>query len=155
MNELRIPKRRTPIEIADPSGEVHRYAVFLGDLAREHAGVERVSDLLNGSEEFFPVLDPESDAIAILGKSQISVAWVEPELEELEDHAPGEECVEVEIRLVGGRRVRGRLAYGAPPGRARLVDFLNRAPSFIALVDGGRIALVNKRRIFSVAQVQG
>ena len=53
----------------------------------------------------------------------------------------------MEIRLVDGQRLRGLFAYVQPEGRSRLTDYLNDAPTFLRLLQGDMVALINKRHV--------
>ncbi len=155
MNELRVPKRRTPVEIQLHHGAIHHYAVFLGDFAHDHSGPERLSDLLNGTGDFVPAYDLESDAMTFLNREGVLLARL-PGHVELED---GEQQTlptehDVEIVLDDGAKLRGLVSYVLPPDHSRLIDFLNDAPLFFRLLEETSVALVNKRHVTCVALVE-
>lgn len=150
-----MPKRRTPVEIQLRHGVIHRYAVFLGDFAHDHSGPERLSDLLNGSGDFVPAYDLESDAMTFLNREGVLLARL-PGHVELED---GEQQTlptehDVEIVLDDGEKLRGLVSYVLPADHSRLIDFLNDAPLFFRLLEQTSVALVNKRHVSCVALVE-
>jgi hypothetical protein len=155
MEELRVPKRRTPVEIQLPGGAVHRVAVFLGDFAHDHAGPECLSDLLNGPGEFVPAYDLDSDTMTFLNRAGIAVArlpgYFEPESSE-QHTLPTEH--DVEIILNDGAKLRGLVSYVLPPERCRLIDFLNDAPLFFRLLEQSTVSLVNRRHVALVGLVE-
>jgi hypothetical protein len=155
MNELRVPKRRTPVEIQLRHGVIHRFAVFLGDFAHDHSGPERLSDLLNDSGDFVPAYDLDSDSMTFLNREGVLVARLpgHAELEVAEQLTLPTEH-EVEIVLEDGARLRGLVSYVLPPDHSRLIDFLNDAPLFFRLFEQTSVALINKRHVASVALVE-
>jgi hypothetical protein len=155
MNELRVPKRRTPVEIQLRHGVIHRFAVFLGDFAHDHSGPERLSDLLNDSGDFVPAYDLDSDSMTFLNREGVLVARLpgHAELEVAEQLTLPTEH-DVEIVLEDGARLRGLVSYVLPPDHSRLIDFLNDAPLFFRLFEQTSVALINKRHVASVALVE-
>jgi hypothetical protein len=146
MEPLRVPKRRVVIDVAFADGESHRVAVFLAELASAHGGQERVADLFNGGQEFIPAVEVEGGAMTFLVRQSIAVVRSdEPLWERDEVNLPDEH--EVEVLLESGQSVRGLLSYVLPPERCRVVDYLNEAAPFFALLEDGRTALVNKRHV--------
>jgi hypothetical protein len=155
MDELRVPKRRTPVEIQLRHGVIHRFAVFLGDFAHDHSGPERLSDLLNDSGDFVPAYDLDSDSMTFLNREGVLVARLpgHAELEVAEQLTLPTEH-DVEIVLEDGARLRGLVSYVLPPDHSRLIDFLNDAPLFFRLFEQTSVALINKRHVASVALVE-
>jgi hypothetical protein len=148
-DELKVPKRRVQVEVLLPGGGMRQVTVFLSDFASHHGGPERLSDLLNGPDEFVPALDAQTDTMTFLGRGSIAAARVAPEWE-IDPALAGSEEHEVEITLVEGMQLRGTLRYALPPGRTRLLDHLNDAQSFVRLEERDNIALINKRHIARV-----
>ena len=98
MDPLRIPKRRTEIEVTFADGSVRKVAVFLAEQASRHGGEERVRDLLESSAYFVPGIDREGDGVAFLAKDSIAVVRTdEPPWERDEVNLPLEH--EVDVRL--------------------------------------------------------
>lgn len=148
MEELRVPKRRVPAQVVLPGGEVREVSVFLMSEVPEYSAGERLSDLLNSDAKFIPAQDVATGSITFLNSVAIAVARtdVEHELRE-EDRLTILTEHEVEIRLVDGQRMQGLIVYMQPESRTRLNDYLNDAPPFIRLLQGERVALVNKRHV--------
>jgi len=152
-DDLRVPKRRAQVEVLLPDGSAREVTVFLAEFAPRHSGPERLSDLLNAADDFVPALDVAADAMTFLNRHGIAAARVGREWE-LAEEAPSGEKHEVEITLVGGTTLRGTVTVVLPPGRTRLLDFLNDAQPFLRLAESEKIALVNKRHIARVAKVK-
>lgn len=151
MDDLRVPKRRIPVEVLLPGGATRSMALFLSEVAADHTGQERPSDLLNGGDDFVPAFDEASGAMTFLNRSAISALRLEPALDEDQDEEvsiPTEH--EVEVQLREGTALRGLVSYLRPVERSRLVDFLNEAPPFFRLREGSALTLVNKRHVARV-----
>lgn len=152
MEELRVPKRRVGIEVVLPGGAARRVAVFLADAAADHAGAERVADLLNGAAEFFPALDEADGSVGFLHRAAVAIVRFPRDLDADDGDAltlPTEHVVEV--GLTDGTAVQGLVSYVRPPDRARLVDVLNEPAPFLRLLEDGGVALVNKRHVARVS----
>jgi hypothetical protein len=145
VDRLRIPKHRGEVEVTGPDGETRRFSVFLAERTN-HGGPERVVDLLNGPREFLPAIDCKTDAITFLVRSSIAVARVEGPLWDVDElNLPLEH--EVEVVLASGQMIAGLISYVLPVENCRVVDYLNDPAPFLALVEGERVALVNKRHV--------
>lgn len=151
MEELRVPKRRVPVDVVLPGGVAQNVFVFLSEAAPGHDGPERLADLLNGTDPFIPAQVANGGGMTFLHRISIAVARVAPEfdLEAGEAVSPDTEH-EVEITLVDGTRVQGRVGYSLPPERARLVDFLNLCEPFFRVVEPDAVALVGRAHVARV-----
>ncbi len=152
-DELKVPKRRVQAEVLLPGGGSRQVTFFLSDFAPNHNGPERLSDLLNARDEFVPVVDAVTDSVSFLGRHTIAAARVGREWEISEQLAGAEEH-ELEITLIDGSALRGKVSFVLPLGRTRLLDFLNDEQPFIELVEREKVALINKRYIARVAKTK-
>jgi hypothetical protein len=152
VNDLSVPKRRVEVELALAGGERRRVVLFVAESTHEHAGPERVSDLLSRGEAFFPAADAATREMSFLSRDAVALARVpraaEPgDADELT--IPTEHEVVVELR--DGTRERGIVSYVLPPERSRLVDFLNDpAPFFRLLTSPDELLLVSRRHVARV-----
>jgi len=145
VDRLRIPKNRGDVEVTGPDGETRPYSVFLAERT-SHGGPERVCDLLNGAREFLPAIDCKTDAMTFLARSSIAIARVAGPLWDVDElNLPVEH--EVEVVLSTGQVIAGLISYVLPVENCRVVDYLNDPAPFLALVEGERVALVNKRYV--------
>jgi hypothetical protein len=135
-------------QIVLPGGETRDVFVYLSEATPERSGGERLSDLLNTGVRFLPAMDALTATMLLVNASSVAVARVdaahepreEDELNILTEH-------EVEVRLVDGQRLQGLITYVMPEGRARLTDYFNEAQPFLRLVQGPKVALVNKHHV--------
>jgi hypothetical protein len=152
-DELKVPKRRAQVELLLPGGGSRQVLVFLAEFAGSHAGHERLSDLMNGPNEFLPAVDLTTDTMSFVGRAGIAAARVGREWESSYGLGDAEEH-EVEITLAGGTTLRGIVQFELPPDRSRLLDYLNDVKPFVRLDEGEKVILVNKRHIARVAKVK-
>ncbi|WP_232293234.1 hypothetical protein [Stigmatella aurantiaca] len=148
LEEFRIPKRRVPAQLVLPGGETRQVHVFLNEATPGIPQGERLSDLLNGESKFVPVSDVARETVTFVNSASIALAWVEAahELREEERLTILTEH-EVEVRMVDGQKLQGLVTYLQPNDRSRLMDYLNGTPSFLRLIQGERMALINKRHV--------
>lgn len=149
MERLRIPKRSVEVELLLLGSGRQRVTVFLGEFSSEHAGSERLSDLLNGSADFLPAVEYGGGRLIFLGRSCIGAALVAGEEEPTDDATLPTEH-EVRVVLIDGQELEGALSFVRPTDRSRIIDFLNDAPAFFPLLIAGQVALVNKRSVAHV-----
>jgi hypothetical protein len=151
MDDLRVPKHRIPVEVLLPGGASRRMALFLSEVAADHTGKERPSDLLNGGDDFIPALDEETNAMTFLNRSAVAALRVDAAHDvdaDEEISLPTEH--DVEILLQDGTRLRGLISYLRPLQRSRLVEFLNEFPPFFRMFEATTLALINKRHVVGV-----
>src|SRR2546423_4232108 len=149
MDPLRVPKRRSEIEVTFADGSVRKVAVFLAEQASRHEGEERIGDLFESAEYFVPCINQEGDNVTFVAKDSIAVVRTdEPPWERDEVNLPVEH--EVEVCLRGGTVLRGLLSYVLPPGSSRPIDYLNGPSRFFTLIEEGRVALVHKTHVLEV-----
>ena len=151
MEELRIPKRRVPVEVSIPGIGWRKVVVFLSEFASTHLGAERVSDLFTGPNEFIPAYDPEKNEAVLFRRDGVLGVRASLDLEpptEATHTVPDEH--ELEVFLDDGTSVRGLVTYVLPPDRARVIDFLNEAPRFFRMQEQDRAVLINKLHVTHV-----
>jgi hypothetical protein len=148
---LAVPKRTAAVRILLDDGSEGAYALFLAGHASHRDGPEEVADLLEEGTRFLPVRDLGAGGIAFLRCDAIAVVEVDATTggDDPFALAPTEQH-EVEVRLRGGRTVRGFVAYVLPPDRARVLDHLNEPGAWLALHGEGVLRLVHKRHVTRV-----
>ena len=145
MEDFRVPKRAVLVDVTRPDGATSQVEVYLSEYASNHVGGERVSEILN-SGLFVPARDPARNKINFLNSSRVVIARVDREVEADDDASahtiPAE--FEVEVTLTTGKTVQGLLTFVLPPDRSRVLDYLKACPKFIPLIEGDRVALINR-----------
>lgn len=155
MTDLRVPKRRVPVQVffttGSPPLSVH---LFLAEYASQHAGAERVEDLLNGPQAFLPAFDVVANATTLLNRDAVVVARmtreVTDDLPDFDTVAPAEHVQSVEVVLRDGNRLLGRVRYVRPEGQDRLSDVLNEPDPFLAVETDDSLAFVRKKHVARV-----
>jgi hypothetical protein len=155
----RVPKHKVSVELTMSGRLPTRANLFLSELAESHSGVERPSDLLNGEDTFFPVLDPEGSMV-LLHRDAVMVLSVPFDAEFAEDDPrttalKAEEAVSVNVLVVleDGTSQEGTVTYLMPDGQRRLQDFLNLPERFVTLRQEGRALLIHKGRVNRIMAV--
>ncbi|MFY0522539.1 hypothetical protein ACN28I_04785 [Archangium gephyra] len=124
--------------------------MFLAEAAPGHTGGERLSDLLNNSGSLFiPAVDADTEAMTFVHCENLALARVAAELEpNVVDQFTIPTEHEVEVTMMDGQKLRGLITYVLPEAHSRLTDYLNHsAPAFFPVLEGERVALVNKRHV--------
>jgi hypothetical protein len=149
LESLSVPKRRVAAQLILPGGSSRNVAVFLAEAAPGYSGGERLSDLLNASgPQFIPALDAETNVMTFVHCENLALARVAAEHEpNIIDQFTIPTEHEVEVTLVDGQKLRGLITYVLPDAHSRLTDYLNNAPAFFPVLEGERVALVNKRHV--------
>ena len=151
VSDLSVPKHRVEVRIAVGGGDWRTVVVFLAAQAEDHAGPERVSDLLERDEAFFPAQEVATGETWFVSRAALSAIRIPRGVERDEDALtiPTEHQVEVVLR--DGERLRGAVFYVLPRDRSRVVDFLNVAPHFFPLLSpDGDVLLVNRAHVARV-----
>ena len=143
MKMFQIPRRAI-----DVRGLLRSGVELTGTLYAAASGPDgrpgRLGDRLNEDAERFVAVRTGGDG-CLLNKSWIltvDLGTGEQEIE-LEQTAAMRE-IEVRLKLAGGTELEGRLPFSMPPGRGRLIDYLNEAPHFIPLARADRLLMVNR-----------
>jgi len=156
MNLFRVPKRAIWATALVAGMEPVKVRLFLNERARNHAGGERPSDLLNGDTDFIPGIDEAGRMMVLRRTSVLSLsvpsveeteALEETFMDEPSDPEDGVTRLAMEVVFESGQKVRGQVAFAHPQSRRRLPDFLNDAAEFFPVHDGDTVHIVNKRRI--------
>jgi len=152
MKMFQIPRRAIDVRVLLRSG-----VELTGTLYAAASGPDgrpgRLGDRLNEDAERFVAVRTGGDG-CLLNKSWIltvDLGTGEQEIE-LEQTAAMRE-IEVRLKLAGGTELEGRLPFSMPPGRGRLIDYLNEAPHFIPLVRADRLLMVNRDFIVNARAV--
>ena len=146
----RIPRRQVLAQVTLVGEPARELVLFVGLHAQSHEGYERPSDLLNGPDLYIPARDPQGNML-LLNLDAVQVASVaakdESVLGSLEFQADEAACMDVAVAVGGGLLLRGYVRYVLPQGQQRLQNYMQLPTRFLALYDGPRVHLINKRRV--------
>jgi hypothetical protein len=153
MSEFRFEKLRVPAELTLAHGAVVAGSFFVAGSALDHDGPERVADLLNTRQGFFP-FQRDDGSTALYNRSQVIVVTLGEGVREAESD-PGYSVAthrKVSMLLSTGARLTGIVPIYRPPGRDRLSDYAQATESFVYLVTPQRTHLVNATTIVELTE---
>jgi hypothetical protein len=125
MSQFRVEKRRVEAELTLSSGERLKGCFFLSTSSATHPGSERVVDLLNSEQGFFPFETPPSVAAVMVNRRHLVVARLVGAAEEAR-LASGYDVAtvrHVSVKLSNRAELRGTVRVYLPEGRDRLSDY--------------------------------
>ena len=154
---FRVPKNPARILLDVPPDPPVERIVYVSDLAERHRGRETVSDVLEATGRFVPVVS-EGGEFALISKQGIRWAKIlEPEraewlfLEE-KDESPR---IEIWCEFHGGGRLEGTIYAMTPEGKQRAQDVVNREMSFLHLDAKDGLYLVNLASVKTIGLLEG
>jgi len=108
----------------------------------------RLSDRLNEPGDRFLALVQEDNSRLISRHQIVRVELLAEEDAEFETEPGMGEPILVACRLTDGSMLEGTLAFAMPPGRERLIDYLNSQPDgFVPLRTGKTLSLIHLRQV--------
>ena len=125
-----VQKRQVHATLALANGQSVRGCFFLSESAADHAGPERVDDLLNAPGRFVPFqLETErgQPRVILFNRTEIVLVHI-PETEVALAHDPSYSIARPEpasLLLSNGDRMTGEIHVVGLSGHARLSDFTN------------------------------
>ena len=156
MSEFRIEKRRAEAALTLTTGTTVRGCFFLSASRASHAGPERVADLLNAEQGFFPFeLTGETTPYTVLyNRSQVVVVTLLEDTIEVQLDPGYAVAAEREVRMLlsNGRTVDGRVRVYRPPGRDRLSDYARGAETFRYVETAAGTVVVNSAHIVELQE---
>jgi hypothetical protein len=156
VSEFRIEKRKAEAALTLTTGATVRGCFFLSGSRATHVGPERVADLLNGEQGFFPFeVDPKAVPSTVLyNRSQVVVVTLlEDTIEAQLD--PGYAVAterRVHILLSNGHTVDGRVRVYRPTGRDRLSDYARAPETFRYVETADATVIVNSAHIVKLEE---
>ena len=146
--EYRLPKERRRVRVQMVDGRELEGDVFLRPAIEGGPPAQEVVELLNESEEFFP-LGLATGEVLLVSKAAVRAARYDAgdERPPSPDATPPPVSQGAWVEVVGtaGARYRGWLEFVLPRPRRRLSDALNRRGSpFFKIVGGKEVYCVNR-----------
>jgi len=125
--------------------ECEIYTATSGTGGGPQSVLERLND---GGEEFIPVALGEDRYL--LNKSGIVSVEIDGSEDSGEVDADAGRHVPVRLSLTGGMSMLGRFHIVMPPQQSRVIDYLNQAPRFTALLGENKVTFVQRSYIVTV-----
>jgi len=155
MSQFHVEKRRVEAELTLSSGHSVRGIFFLARSCSRHSGPERVADLLNAQDGFFP-FETGADPAATMLVNRAHVLLVrlleqpnEPQLDPGYAVAPERR---VAMLLSNGATLNGRVRVYRPEGRDRLSDYAQSPDTFRYVENGDGTFVVNCAHIVNLRE---
>jgi len=152
MSELRVPTVALAAEVACVDGRTFAGRIFVPAAASHHSGPMRPEEWINEPLPYFPFLPDDAAVPVMLNKHTVIMVTLQ-----VSDGPEGEVAIGLERRVAiecGERRIEGFLHIDMPENHQRVQDYLNRIELFLALTDGPRRHLVQKRHITRVIEIR-
>jgi len=151
MSQYRIEKQHDVMAVVTlASGAEMRGSFFLAEATTAHSGRERVYDLLNERDRFFPFevegRDGKPSYVSLLARSHVLFVTLDEPSTEMpyDDLSLGMASRKfVSLLLTNGVRMRGEVFVAMPEGMSRVSDFANREGRFQYFGAHDRMSLVN------------
>ena len=160
MDEFRIEKRHAKAALTLSNGRSVRGRFFLSASAANHAGPERIDDVLNTTARFFPFeLEGVSEAsprVVLYSPAHIVFVQVQdPEFDLRADPsyevAPRESAL---FLLSHGEHVSGSMHILSPKPAARLSDFTKLTEPFHYVETNDRTLLLNFAHVIEISPLK-
>ncbi len=155
MNELlRVPMVEETAEVECADGRRFTGRIFIPATSPVHDGPTRTEEWINEPTPFFPFLPDDGGQGVLMNKREVLVLSVTG----LAESKTPDEIAESPVRRVKveaeSRRLEGDLVLDMPENHLRVLDYLNRADTFLALREGAVLHLIQKERITRVIEVR-
>jgi hypothetical protein len=148
-NLYRIETTRKAVILTMLGGEELKGNVFIHFSSYRPFEMEDVSELLNADTPFFP-LELSNEEVILISKERVAEAAADRG-EDAPDQPPREAPAPtalLQVVLIGGEVRLGSIRLDAPPGRARVLDYLNALTSrFLTLYTSNEARLINRSLI--------
>jgi hypothetical protein len=157
MSEFRVEKRRAEAELTLSTGTRVKGAFFLAGSSAGHVGPERVGDLLNSEQGFFPfeLAGDGSPQTVLYNRAHVTtIALASSVIETQLD--PGYDFAikrRVSILLSTGTRVAGTVSVIGPAGHERLSDYAHVGEIFRYLETSDRTLIINSAHIIELLEI--
>lgn len=154
MSQFRVQKQRAEAELTLSSGERRRGCFFLAASSGSHAGSERVKDVLNVEQGFFPFETVDPVATVLVNRAQV----VTVKLLGMQEEPRGDSGYDVatvrlvEMRLANRAVLRGAVRVYQPSGHDRLSDYARETELFRYLENPDGTYIVNSAYIVELSE---
>ena len=157
MSEFRVEKHRAEAELTLSTGARVKGAFFLSGSSAGHAGPERVGDVLNGEEGFFPfeLAGDGTPRTVLVNRAHVTTIALPPSVIEAQLD-PGYDIAtkrRVSILLSTGTRVAGTVSVSRPIGHDRLSDYAHAGEVFRYLETSDHTLIINSAHIVELLEI--
>jgi hypothetical protein len=153
MSQYRFEKHQVPASLLLSTGEVRHGCFFVVASLSTHEGPERVGDLLNASERFFP-FQHDDGTTGQYNRAHIVLVRL-PEGASEEELEPGFTVAlrrEVRLTLSTGPALEGTVFVTGPVGKERLSDYVRNQKAFWYVVTALGTVIVNSAHVVEIVE---
>lgn len=153
---FQVPKFEAKVELLLADNRRLNGRIFLPILTSNPLGHTPLLDWMNEQSDFFPFLPDNSKDAEILSKQALVEAIVNTDLYQSEIDEIMEQTVwveQIEVHCDPYVVLNGNVLLNLPPGRSRVLDYLNQSTRFFAVRNGSRSHLINKRFVTGVKEL--
>ena len=146
MQTYRVPRRQVQVVVHLRQGEPCRGCLFVP--ADGPGGVaQRLSARLIEPGDRFLALSRDGASRLISRDWILRIDVLSEEDAALELDPGAGDPVAVVCRLADGSVLEGTVSFAMPPGRQRLIDYINSVEGFVPLRSGGTLSLIHLRHV--------
>lgn len=153
VSEFRVEKRREPAELTLVTGAILSGVFFLAGSSHLHTGPERVGDLLNMEDGFFPF--ETGNVTTLVNRTHVLKVALPPQMIEPQLNAGYEVATRrtVNLLLTTGESITGKVLVIRPAGHDRLSDYTRAGEPFRYVELEDRTLLINSAHIVALSEV--
>ena len=155
MSQFRVEKGRAVVTLTLSNGATVRGSMFLWQGVAEHAGPERVRDLLNAEPGFFPFEVQTAHGARTFMYNREHVVFVTLDGHGELESDPGYDVATVRsasMVLSNGLRMEGIVRIYSPQGHDRLSDFARSHDRFQYLEQPGITQIINVQHLIELTE---
>ena len=154
MSQFRFEKERVSATLTLAPGTTVSGSFFVAAHTSVHQARERVGDLLNAQQGFFPFELHDGSTVLFNRTHLVTVALdAGPSEAEQDPGYPGAMQRQVGMLLSTGTRVKGVVAMYSAPGHDRLSDYTREPLSFHYVVTQKNTLIINAAHIVELAEL--
>jgi hypothetical protein len=157
MSEFRVEKAKAAAILALSNGATVCGCFFIAGSSPTRHGPERVADVLNAEDGFFPfeVTGPRGLVTALYHRAHVVMVTIENRSEPEGD--PGYSVAArrwVSMLLSNGTRLTGAVRVYTPPGHERLSDYARAPGAFRYLETGTNTLIINFSHVVELVETE-
>jgi hypothetical protein len=150
---LRTPQRMVAVRVILENGRAVEGGLYVPAIGPDGQPGRLLDRLNDDTERFLPLAGRYETLLNKSAIVSVQLASGHERAENIEQEIAREQQVRMVLRQ--GEIVDGWIRYLMPEEKARLLDYLNAAPAFIAVLGERRVILVQRRFILSIQELSG
>ena len=140
--QLKIETIKKRATIFFPEGSQLGGSFFVAALSAFREGGELITELLAKDKNYIP-FESDSGEMFLIRKENMMMIFLEEDV--ADNYLPGYKQVPVNIHLLTGQILSGKVSFALPETHSRLSDFLNTREAFFRLEVDGKNYLIQNR----------